>query len=220
MMMGMVSVGWVAVLLLQAGDPTHVDPDRPVVPEGPVHRKASEPLTGPAPVAPRPAQEQQPPATTNEATDETTASPPTEVSGSVRVRSEMGKRFRLMEVTVAMDGAQVAQRRAPQGSELPREFTAFNGSLTPGQHAMSVTMVYQGRNAGLFNYMDDYTFRVQSAHAFETHSQGPATLEVVAKEKKGFGVPLEQKPMMEIRELAGASGTTVSVQAGDNPPAQ
>lgn len=210
MTMGMVSVTWVAMLFLQVGDPTFVDPDRPPVPEGPVHRKADEPVASPAPTEPamRPAA----PSTVEEPATVETPVAPANVPGTVRVRSEMGRRYRLVEASVAMDGAQVAHRRAPEGKELEREFTAFKGPVIPGRHAVNVTLVYQGRNAGLFNYLDDYTFRVQSSYAFDAIADRPAVLDVVAKERKGISVPLEQKPTMEISPAPGSGATSVSVE--------
>jgi hypothetical protein len=210
MTMGMVSVTWVAMLFLQTGDPTYVDPDRPPAPEGPVHRKADEPVPSPAPTEPavRPAA----PSTAEKSATVDTVAPPTDVPGTVRVRSEMGRRYRLVEATIAMDGEQVAHRRAPDGAELEREFTAFKGPVMPGRHAVNVVLVYQGRNAGLFNYLDDYTFRVQSSYAFEAFANRPAVLDVVSKERKGISVPLEQKPTMEISPAPGSGATSVSVE--------
>jgi hypothetical protein len=216
MTMGMVT--WVAMLFLQAGDPTYVDPDKPPVPDGPVHRKADEPVPSPAPTEPatRPAA----PGTPAEPAVEVPVAPPADVPGTVRVRSEMGRRYRLVEATVAMDGAQVAHRRAPEGAELEKEFTVFKGPVLPGRHAVNVVLVYQGRNAGLFNYMDDYTFRVQSSYAFEAYANRPAVLDVVAKERKGISVPLEQKPTMEIFPAAGSGATSVSVETTGGAPGQ
>ena len=82
----------------------------------------------------------------------------------------------------------------------------------PGRHAVNVILVYQGRNAGLFNYVDDYKFRVQSSYAFEAFADRPAALDVVARERKGISVPLEQKPTMEITPGAGSGATSVSVE--------
>lgn len=196
--MGMVSVTWVAMLFLQGGAPTPVDPDRPSAPEGPVHRKAEEPAV----------------------VETQRVAPPENVPGTVRLRSEMGRRYRLVEATVAMDGEQVAYRRAPDGSELQREFNLYQGPMVPGRHAVNVILVYQGRNAGLFNYMDDYTFRVQSSYAFEATADRPAVLDVVAKERKGISVPLEQKPMLEISAAPGSGATSVSVETAGNAQGQ
>jgi hypothetical protein len=215
MTMGTVSVLWVAMVFTQAGDPTYVDPDTPRTQAGPVHRKAEEPAPRPAPTENAPAQQEDPAAVELPPT-----APPAVVPGTVRVRSEMGKRYRLVEATVSMDGAQVAQRRAPEGSELEKEFTAYKGPVSPGRHAVNVTLVYQGRNAGLFNYLDDYTFRVQSSYAFEAVANRPATLDVVAKERKGISVPLEQKPMIEIGPAPGSGATSVSVETTGNARGQ
>jgi hypothetical protein len=219
MTMGTVSVLWAAMVFMQAGDPTYVDPDTPRTQEGPVHRKAEEPVARPAPTETAPTQQQRP-AEQPAQFELPPAAPPAVVPGTVRVRSEMGKRYRLVEATVAMDGDQVAQRRAPKGSELEKDFTAYKGPVSPGRHAVHVTLVFQGRNAGLFNYLDDYTFRVQSTYAFEAFANRPAALDVVAKERKGISVPLEQKPMLMIAPAPGSGATSVSIETNGNAQGQ
>ena len=131
MTMGMVSVTWVAMVFLQTGDPTYVDPDKPASPAGPVHRKADEPVPSPAPTQPSARPQAETPAEETRSVEQPAAALAPAV-GTVRVRNEMGKRYRLVEMTVALDGEQVGYRRAPDGTELEKDFDAFQGPVVPG----------------------------------------------------------------------------------------
>jgi hypothetical protein len=157
--------------------------------------------------------------------DETRATPPAReivigspppanvaVPAMIEVHNEMGKRYRLTEVAVLLDGVEVARVRAPKGAELARDFPAFAGPLPAGEHAVTVTLVYDGRNPGPITYFDDYHFRAESTSAFTVTSdgRGPAKLDVVARERKGMNVPFEKKVELEIAPVAGSSATPVS----------
>ena len=208
MTMGMVSVTWVAMVFLQTGDPTYVDPDKPASPAGPVHRKADEPVPSPAPTQPNARPQAETPAEETRSVEQPAAAQAPAV-GTVRVRNEMGKRYRLVEMTVALDGEQVGYRRAPDGTELEKDFEAFQGPVSPGRHSVTVILGYEGRNTGLFNYVDNYKFRVQSGYAFEAAADRPAAIDVVARERKGVTVPVDQKPTMEITPVAGSGALPI-----------
>jgi hypothetical protein len=198
-MEGGMSVMWMAVLLLaaepQRGDggasPTRVDPFE---------------TPAPAPV------ERVPTSATREVR-------PLDVNvpASVDVRSEMGKRFRLVEAIFMLDGAEVAHRTAVKGQELERRFRAYDGSVRPGQHALTVTLVYEGRNTGPFTYLDNYKYRVEQTYGFTvTSTDRPAAVEVVAHERKGANIPLDQKPTLDIVATPGSSAAPMVT----TPPAR
>jgi hypothetical protein len=198
-MEGGMSVMWMAVLLLaadpQRGDagvsPTRVDPFDKTA-SGPVERVPSQEAREVRPLD-------------------------VQVPASVDVRSEMGKRFRLVEAVFMLDGAEVSRRTAVKGQELDHRFRAYDGSVRPGQHALTVTLVYEGRNTGPFTYLDNYRYRVEQTYGFTvTSTDRPAAVEVVARERKGANVPLEQKPTLDITPAAGSSATPMTAA----PPAR
>jgi hypothetical protein len=136
-----------------------------------------------------------------------------DVPGTVRVRSELGKRFKLVEATILLDGVPVAQRQARDGQELERSFEAWKGPVTPGAHAMTVTLVYQGRNPAVFSYMDDYRVRAVSSYAFDAAPDRPAAMEVVARERKDGNLPLDKRTYVEIVPLPGSGVAPVPTAA-------
>jgi len=146
-----------------------------------------------------------------EVEDGLTAVRETSVPATVEVRSNMGKRFRLVEARVVMDGQELSHRLAARGQELESQFRAYDGAASPGLHNVTVTMTYEGRNKGPFTYLDDIKYRVASSNDFIIHEGGrPAALEVLVYEKPGATVAVEQKPTMEIKPAAN-SGATFAV---------
>jgi hypothetical protein len=127
---------------------------------------------------------------------------------TIEVRNQMGKRFRLIEARVSIDGQELARRNASPGQELERTFRAYDGAIARGPHSVTVTLVYEGRNTGPFTYLDDYRYRVVSSTNIDAEASArPAALEVLAYERPGATVPLEQKPMAEIRAAPNSSVT-------------
>jgi hypothetical protein len=115
----------------------------------------------------------------------------------IEVRNEMGNRFRLVEARFIIDGVEVAQQTAPPGKELADQFRPMGAQLPAGPHVLTAELVYEGRNAGPFRYLDDIRYRVESTLPFQTgHLVGPATVEVVARERPGANVPFEKKPLL------------------------
>ena len=133
----------------------------------------------------------------------------------VHVRNEMGRRFRLVEVRVILDGTEVVHQSANGTRELERAFSALESPVMPGEHALTATLIYEGRNTGPFSYLDNYRYKVQTTYPFELDAgDQPASLHVVAHERAGANVPLEKKPILEVMTDPG-SGVTPSVSVLD-----
>jgi hypothetical protein len=125
---------------------------------------------------------------------------PAQVPASVDVSSQLGKRFRFVEAEVFLDGDALADKTAVGSQELAHSFRAFEGPISPGPHTVTVTLTYAGRNTGPFTYLDEYRYIVTASANFEARPGAqPAALDVVASERSGLTVPLEEKPRAEIR---------------------
>src|SRR5690606_37116214 len=74
-------------------------------------------------------------------------------------KNEMGATFVLESVAYALDGAPVFTRVDVNGDLADREtLEIFNGRIVPGQHQLSVKMVYRGHGFGVFSYLEGYKF--------------------------------------------------------------
>jgi hypothetical protein len=147
------------------------------------------------------------------------AVPETTLPATVDVRSDMGKRFKLIEARVVMDGRELAHRVASKGQELEQQFRAYEGEVDPGAHQVTVQLVYEGRNVGLFTYMDGYKIRLQSSADLTVQDRAhPAAVQVLAYERSGLTIPVEQKPTMEIK--AGTAPTSAAAMPAATPAAR
>jgi hypothetical protein len=126
----------------------------------------------------------------------------------VFVRNDMSDRFRLVEARVVLDDTEVVHVNASGKKELEETFGALETPIPPGNHALTATLVYQGRNRGPFSYLDNYRYRVQTTYAFELAAgKEPAELHVIAHELPGANRRLERRPVVEVVAEPG-SGVT------------
>ena len=75
--------------------------------------------------------------------------------------------FVLDSVSYALDGAPIFTKTDTDGDlDGEVEIELFNGSIVPGNHNLSVNMVYRGSGYGVFSYLKGYVFRIRSSYAF------------------------------------------------------
>src|SRR5581483_10462210 len=73
-------------------------------------------------------------------------------------RNEMGSMYQPIRYVYALDGAEIYAKSDDSGKlGEQKEIEIFNGSLVPGNHTLSVQMVYQG-NGAIFTYLKGYKF--------------------------------------------------------------
>jgi hypothetical protein len=119
-------------------------------------------------------------------------------SGSKAVlvhKNEMGSSFYLESVAYALDGAPIYTKVDVDGDlEKRSEFEIFNGRVVPGNHQVSVQLVYRGHGYGLFSYLEGYKFKVQSSYTFNAEPGKVSTIKVVGFEKGGLTAELKDRP--------------------------
>jgi hypothetical protein len=127
----------------------------------------------------------------------------------IKHKNEMGATFRLIKVVYALDGVQIMNKVDDTGrlADMP-EFDVYNGAIQPGNHTLSVQVVYQGSGFGVFSYLKGYKFRATSSNTFIA-ADGKATMvTVVGYEKGGLTTNMEDKPAIEFRvNLVAPEGT-------------
>jgi hypothetical protein len=150
---------------------------------------------------------------------ERVVAPPVDgVPASVDVRADVGRRFRLREAVLMIDGKEVARRSAAQGDELARSFRLWPteqasygaGLLRPGDHALTVRLSYDGRALGPFEYLSQYEIRTEARVAFGVSGDGrPAALQVVARERPSSRAPLPAEPVLSVEPQPGSGAFPV-----------
>jgi hypothetical protein len=117
-------------------------------------------------------------------------------------RNEMGSLYQPVRYVYALDGAEIFARTDDSGSlGKQKEIEVFNGSIVPGNHTLSVQMVYQGNAYGVFQYLKGYKFTAKSSHTFTATEGKQLQLRVVGFEK-GNPVTTDPKdrPAIDFRE--------------------
>ncbi len=109
--------------------------------------------------------------------------------------NDMGSSFVLESAAYALDGAAIFTK-VDNGGDLAdkQSFEIFNGQIVPGNHQISVRLVYRGHGYGLFTYLEGYKFRVQSSYTFNAEPGRVSVVRVVGFEKGGITTDLKDRP--------------------------
>lgn len=117
-------------------------------------------------------------------------------------RNEMGSMYTPIRYVYALDGQEIYSKTDESGKlGDQKEIEVFNGSITPGNHTLSVQMVYQGNGYGVFSYLKGYKFTAKSSRTFTAPEGKQLQLKVVGFEK-GNPVTTDPKdrPAVDFRE--------------------
>jgi hypothetical protein len=144
-------------------------------------------------------------------------------------RNEMGATFRLKEMHYFIDGAPLRQEVDETGDSLSgkEEIELFTGNIIPGNHQITVNLIYQGHGYGVFSYLNGYTFRIKSSYTFRAEEGKESVLRIVAFEKGGPLVELKDRPSVRydlqvtrMRARKSAEGTAAAPAEGAAPVAK
>ncbi len=118
----------------------------------------------------------------------------------IRHKNEMGSSFRLSKLVYSMDGAEIYAKADEGGSlDKKKDFEVFNGSIVPGNHTVSVLMVFRGHGYGIFSYLKGYKFTVRSSHTFTAGEGRQTDLTVRAYEKGNITTELKDRPAIDFK---------------------
>jgi hypothetical protein len=126
-------------------------------------------------------------------------------------RNEMGSMYTPIRYVYALDGQEIFSKTDESGKLADqKEIEVFNGSITPGNHTLSVQMVYQGNGYGVFSYLKGYKFTAKSSRTFTAPEGKQLQLKVVGFEK-GNPVTTDPKdrPAVDFRESLVADKDTL-----------
>lgn len=102
----------------------------------------------------------------------------------IMVRNEIGSMYIPVQYAYSLDGNEIFAK-ADESGKLgeTKEFEIFNGSLSPGNHTLSVMMVYVGNGYGVFSYLKGYRFTVKDSRTFTAAEGKQMQLKAVSYEK-------------------------------------
>ncbi len=110
-------------------------------------------------------------------------------------RNEMGSTFLLQEAHYFLDGAPLKQMSNLDGSLANQEeIELFQGQIVPGNHQLSVNLVYSGNGYGIFSYLKGYRFKIRSSYTFSAEEGKFTEVKVVGFERGGITTDLRERP--------------------------
>lgn len=122
-------------------------------------------------------------------------------------RNELGAVYKLREIHYFLDGAPLRQEvdTTGKGLTLPEQVELFDGAIVPGNHQITVNLLYQGSGYGVFAYLDGYQFKIRSSHTFTAEEGKEVVVKAVAYEQGNVTTEVYDRPTvrydMEIRPL-------------------
>ncbi len=117
-------------------------------------------------------------------------------------RNKMGGSFFMDQLVYALDGQQIFVKSDEETGKLNdiKDLEILSGPIAPGNHTLSVKVVYRGNGYGVFAYLKQYKFTVRSSHTF-TASEGKLTqVDVVGYEQGGITTQLKDRPAVDFKE--------------------
>lgn len=116
------------------------------------------------------------------------------------LENKMSGSFVLIQAVVNLDGAPIFKKTDDDGLLEGGEMEVFNGAILPGEHTLSVLLVYRGAGYGIFSYLKGYRFKVRSSHKFKVKEGKGVKLTVVGYEKGNEETKMENRPAVKYVE--------------------
>jgi hypothetical protein len=121
--------------------------------------------------------------------------------------NEMSSRYLVDSVTYLLDNDRVYtyKKNNRQKSGLPKEVVIFKGLLPPGNHDLSVEIIYRGNDVGVFSYVNDYKITSKSTKTFKVDKGQNLDVQVVAYEKGWALTDFKDRPDLKINFHSASS---------------
>ncbi|MCC6157405.1 MAG: hypothetical protein IT350_05080 [Deltaproteobacteria bacterium] len=117
------------------------------------------------------------------------------ISFSILHTHEVGATFQLETMTYMLDGYEIYTAVSSDDNDLENLKAApvYDGSLLPGEHLLTVDMVYRGKGYGLFSYLSQYLFKVKARYVFTVQEGDVVTLKVTSYDQGAFLTSLRDR---------------------------
>jgi len=113
--------------------------------------------------------------------------------------NRMSSAFALDQVLYYLDGKKLYFKRNTNNFlEDNRTIEVFRGNVVPGNHTLTVEMLYTGKGK-FFTYLKGYKFKITSKYTFYTSRGRIVKLDVTGYEKGGPTYSLEEKPAIKFK---------------------
>ncbi len=117
------------------------------------------------------------------------------ISFSILHTHEVGATFQLETMSYTLDGYEIYTAISSADNDLEKleASPVYDGSLLPGEHLLTVDMVYRGKGYGLFSYLSQYLFKVKARYVFTVQEGDVVTLKVTSYDQGAFLTSLRDR---------------------------
>ncbi len=122
------------------------------------------------------------------------------IAGSKSVithKNDIGSVYKLESVAYYLDGAPIFGKIDIDGDlNNDKEIEIYNGTIQPGNHLLSVYMVYRGHSA-VFVYVEGIQVKLKSSYTFKAEEGKITKIDVVGYDKGGSTARFEERPAVK-----------------------
>ncbi len=115
----------------------------------------------------------------------------------IALANSMSGSFVPVQAVVTLDGAPIFKKSDDDGILESGEMEVFNGAILPGEHTLSVLLVYRGAGYGIFSYLQGYKFKVRSSTKFKVKEGKGIDLKIIGYEKGDQDTKMEDRPAIK-----------------------
>ena len=99
---------------------------------------------------------------------------------------EVSSAFALQNIRYTLDGFEIFNENNADGHlDKLEDSVIYDGAVLPGDHLLTVDLVFHGRGYGVFSYMNSYLFKVKSRYSFTVEEDKPIQIAVTSYDKGG-----------------------------------
>ena len=134
--------------------------------------------------------------------------------------NDMGSSFKPVSVLYHLDGEKIYfQDDSTKMLEDTATFEIFNQNLVPGNHVLSVEMVYRGDSA-LFAYLKDYLFKLRASYTFYATKGKITTVRAIGYQKGDITYDLRERPSItfDVKQVSYTAEQAVGAPTGPATP--
>lgn len=137
----------------------------------------------------------------------------------VEYQDQIGPLLLPVQLTMQLDGREIVSRTAATSAKgqpvrLASEPRAWDGELKPGEHTLSVTIVYRGSSARVLPYFEQYSYTATAAHRFKAADGGTTRVRVRCRESGNpITTDLKDRPRIEFEVDSGAAPSSPAAAA-------
>lgn len=114
---------------------------------------------------------------------------------------KLGRAYQIESIQYFLDGKSIYAWADPDGQSTPPDDVIIRDqAISPGEHALQVSLVVRGDGGGFFEYLDDYRFKLESNYAFEVPGGELTDLTVRAMAKGGVKKRFVERPTVVYEE--------------------